>query len=92
MRILSSIAVILVGSGRSRIFRGCVAGRITRTERGRGGFGYDPVFAPAGKSVTFAGLSGATKNRISHRARALMRLKKYLVKAGSVGDERTGGQ
>jgi XTP/dITP diphosphohydrolase len=62
------------------LFRGCVAGRITRVERGSGGFGYDPIFIPVGRPVTFAELSGATKNRISHRARTLQRVKRWLAR------------
>lgn len=75
-----SIAVIPIGVERLRVFRGCIAGRITRVERGSGGFGYDPVFIPSGKSVTFAELNAAMKNRMSHRARSLRRMKRWLEK------------
>lgn len=46
-------------------------GRILPAPAGAGGFGYDPVFQPAGLSVSAAQLSPGEKNRISHRARAL---------------------
>ena len=47
--------------------------------RGTGGFGYDPVFVPAeGDGRTFAEMSGAEKNRISHRARAVAGLLAFL--------------
>jgi XTP/dITP diphosphohydrolase len=45
---------------------------------GGGGFGYDPVFIPSGFDLTFAQLGDAVKNRISHRATALIELKKKL--------------
>ena len=52
-------------------FSGRVDGNIITAPRGSGGFGYDPVFVPNGFTETFAELPTATKNRISHRARAL---------------------
>ncbi len=55
----------------TRLARGVCEGRIAREERGAGGFGYDPVFVPAGHDRTFAELPAETKNRLSHRARAL---------------------
>ncbi|MFT5354895.1 MAG: XTP/dITP diphosphohydrolase [Polyangiales bacterium] len=55
--------VLYEGSGR-------VEGEITRTRAGNGGFGYDPVFRPAGLDHTMAELSLAEKNRLSHRANA----------------------
>jgi XTP/dITP diphosphohydrolase len=52
-----------------RIFRGRIDGVITRSPRGREGFGYDPIFEVGGR--TLAELSLEEKSRISHRARAL---------------------
>ena len=52
-----------------RIFRGLVEGVITRSPRGSGGFGYDPIFEVEGR--TMAEMPIDEKNRISHRARAL---------------------
>jgi XTP/dITP diphosphohydrolase len=52
-----------------RIFRGLIDGVITRSPRGREGFGYDPIFEVDGK--TMAEMRIDEKNRISHRARAL---------------------
>jgi len=79
-----SMAILPAEAGRLHIFRGCVAGRITRGERGSAGFGYDPIFVPSGRSATFAQLSGATKNRISHRARTLQRVKRWIERAARV--------
>jgi XTP/dITP diphosphohydrolase len=55
-------------------FEGSVSGRIVPTLRGAGGFGYDPLFIPAGGDRTFAELPRAAKNRISHRSRAFTAL------------------
>ena len=53
------------------IARGLWHGTIALEARGDGGFGYDPLFVPAGDSRTAAEYSAAEKNSISHRARAL---------------------
>ncbi|MBI5699762.1 RdgB/HAM1 family non-canonical purine NTP pyrophosphatase [Candidatus Saganbacteria bacterium] len=71
--------------GRVRTFKGIVRGKIIEEMRGRHGFGYDPVFVPNGSKKTFAQMSPAFKNRISHRARALKMLKSYLWARSSVG-------
>ncbi|GAA3979581.1 RdgB/HAM1 family non-canonical purine NTP pyrophosphatase [Hymenobacter antarcticus] len=72
--------VALAGAdGPVREFAGEVAGRITEELRGTGGFGYDPVFAPAeGDGRTFAEMTGAEKNAISHRGRAVAGLLAFL--------------
>jgi len=56
------------------VFRGEVCGVITREPRGRGGFGFDPIFVPEGHTRTFAEMSVEEKNMISHRARAFRAL------------------
>ena len=50
-------------------------GIITTSQRGTNGFGYDPVFVPEGYDKTMAELTSEEKNRISHRGKALLRLK-----------------
>jgi XTP/dITP diphosphohydrolase len=57
--------------GREWTVSGACEGAIVETARGDNGFGYDPLFVPAGFSRTFAELDGETKNRISHRGSAL---------------------
>ncbi|GIV59991.1 MAG: non-canonical purine NTP pyrophosphatase [Rhodothermaceae bacterium] len=52
-------------------FEGICRGYILEKERGRGGFGYDPLFVPEGETRTFAELSPAEKNALSHRGKAL---------------------
>jgi len=54
------------------------AGRICEGLRGEGGFGYDPLFEVEGYGMTFAEISGELKNTVSHRARAIAKLKRKL--------------
>jgi len=56
------------------LFDGVCAGRIAFAPRGRGGFGYDPLFLPDGFEQSFAELGEEVKNRLSHRAKALAKL------------------
>ena len=60
------------------VFHGECAGTIADAERGKGGFGYDPIFIPQGETRTFGEMSVAEKNRVSHRARAVDALAAYL--------------
>jgi XTP/dITP diphosphohydrolase len=62
----------------TELFEGACEGRIGFAPRGRGGFGYDPLFIPAGYERTFGELDEAIKNELSHRARALAFLKSKL--------------
>ena len=61
-------------------FDGTVEGWIISQEKGIGGFGYDPLFVPEDFSETFAQLSEEIKNRISHRGRALEKVRAFLEK------------
>ena len=65
------------------VFNGEVEGRIVLAEAGMGGFGYDSLFIPDGYSQTFAELDPGTKNRLSHRARALEKAIHWLARLGS---------
>ena len=58
---------------------GFIEGRITRDPRGNMGFGYDPIFYIPRLEKTFAELSTADKNKISHRGLALQKLRKILI-------------
>jgi XTP/dITP diphosphohydrolase len=71
--------VALIMDGREYTFEGEVRGHIIEDYRGDGGFGYDPVFVPEGSAETFAQMSAGRKNAISHRARALDKLKGFLI-------------
>lgn len=57
---------------------GVTEGTILGTERGEGGFGYDPLFLSAELGQTFAEADAAAKDRVSHRGRALARLASFL--------------
>ena len=59
-------------------FDGAVEGEIVRAERGAAGFGYDSLFQPNGFGETFAELSTAQKNALSHRAVAVAKLRDFL--------------
>lgn len=59
-------------------FEGIVHGNVLSARRGTGGFGYDPLFVPDGYTSTFAEMSGAEKNKISHRAIAFKKLVAFL--------------
>jgi XTP/dITP diphosphohydrolase len=77
------VCVIAVAwpSGEIRTVKGVVNGRIIKELRGSRGFGYDPVFVPAGYKKTFAEMSPVLKNKISHRGRALKKLKAIISAA-----------
>lgn len=62
-----------------RIFKGIVWGTLSAKNRGANGFGFDKVFIPRGYNKTFAQLPTKIKNKISHRGKALISLKKYLT-------------
>ncbi len=61
-----------------QLFDGACEGRIIFEARGKNGFGYDPLFVPVGFEQTFAELGEDVKNRLSHRAKALEKLKAFL--------------
>jgi XTP/dITP diphosphohydrolase len=63
----------------TELFDGICDGAIARETRGANGFGYDPLFVPRGFTQSFAELGEAAKNEISHRARALSKLRPWLV-------------
>ena len=65
--------------------QGSCRGRIAAAPRGDGGFGYDPIFEPAGElpgGRTFGLWSASEKNRISHRAQAARAIRPVLAAAG----------
>lgn len=78
-RFVCCIALVLP-KGDEKIFWGYVNGMITTQPRGNLGFGYDPIFIPEGYTLTFAEMLPEEKDKISHRKKALDKLKAYLVK------------
>ena len=61
------------------VFEGIIEGQIADRPRGARGFGYDPIFVPKGFQQTFGELGPAEKNQLSHRARALEKLRAFLI-------------
>ena len=78
-----------VRDGEPFVVEGTCSGKITRTPRGSGGFGYDPLFLVEGTDKTMAELTEDEKNRISHRGRATQRLRLALEKTLAARDELT---
>ena len=76
--------ISLIINGEEQQVEGIVRGTIATEESGCEGFGYDPLFIPEGKSVTFAEMSADEKNAISHRGRAVAELVKILKKIESL--------
>jgi XTP/dITP diphosphohydrolase len=71
--------IALARGGKSLgLFEGVIEGTIVDPPRGRGGFGYDPVFQPTGFNQTFGEMEPELKNRVSHRAKAIAALQKAL--------------
>ena len=79
-KIESSSPVCFADEFAAQIFDGACAGRIQLCASGHGGFGYDPLFVPDGFSQSFAELGEDVKNQLSHRAKALTKLKNYFSK------------
>ncbi len=70
--------ISLMWAGEEYFFDGTVEGNIRHECSGTGGFGYDPIFEPEGYNITFAEMTMAEKNAISHRARAMVGLLSFL--------------
>jgi XTP/dITP diphosphohydrolase len=73
-------AALVLPSGREHLVEGRQTGRILRSRRGDGGFGYDPIFLGDGQDRTNAELSPAEKDAISHRGKAFRELSKVIAK------------
>ncbi|GAA3283357.1 MULTISPECIES: RdgB/HAM1 family non-canonical purine NTP pyrophosphatase [Dactylosporangium] len=68
------VAALVHPDGREQVFRGEMPGRLIRTPRGDGGFGYDPIFVADGYTQTTAELTAEEKDAISHRGKAFRAL------------------
>jgi XTP/dITP diphosphohydrolase len=79
-RFMCAIAIASTRGDILNLSEGICSGTITFAPRGTSGFGYDPLFVPDGYDQTFAELSDEIKNQISHRARALIQVRSFLVR------------
>jgi XTP/dITP diphosphohydrolase len=70
----------LINENETKLFTGECPGKVILELRGTNGFGYDPMFVPDGFDKTFGELTMDEKLKISHRAKALVKLKNYLQK------------
>jgi XTP/dITP diphosphohydrolase len=78
-RFVAVVAIANPDGAILNVSEGVCNGSITFAPRGTGGFGYDPLFIPDGYDQTFAELPDKVKNLISHRARALLGTKEFLL-------------
>src|SRR5215471_19138265 len=77
-RIEASSPVCFADEFEAQWFDGRCEGRIQFSPSGKGGFGYDPLFVPDGFEISFAELGEDVKNQLSHRAKALAKLKTFF--------------
>lgn len=75
--------IALLQNGELQLFEGICPGRIATEERGTGGFGYDPIFIPAGETRTFAQMQPEEKSPISHRGKAVALLTAFLKQSAA---------
>jgi XTP/dITP diphosphohydrolase len=73
-------AALVFPDGREHVTHGRHSGRLVRTPRGEGGFGYDPIFVADGQARTNAELPPAEKDAISHRGQALRALAEVIAR------------
>lgn len=71
--------ITLIQNGEMHQFEGICEGEITRTLKGKDGFGYDPVFKPSSHTSTFAEMSAQEKNSISHRGLAMKKFMDFIL-------------
>lgn len=70
----------LILNGKEYLFEGKIEGHILNEKIGTDGFGYDPIFSPDGYDLSFAQMGMELKNKISHRALAMIKLSDFLNK------------
>ena len=73
--------VLVWPDGDEEVFEGRMEGQVVWPMRGEQGHGYDPIFQPRGKDITFGEMEFGEKNRISHRADAFRKLKAVFAGA-----------
>lgn len=70
--------ISLIFEGKEYFFEGICNGTIISQQKGKNGFGYDPVFVPEGSDKTFAEMDITEKNKFSHRKKAMEKLIQFL--------------
>ena len=65
-------------NGKSYQSKGIVKGKISSIKKGKNGFGYDPIFIPKGKKITFGEMKPSQKHKIDHRFKAFKKIKKFF--------------
>jgi XTP/dITP diphosphohydrolase len=78
-RFVCVMALVDAGDGRERVVEGELHGQIAEAPAGDSGFGYDPVFYVPEVGKTLAELTPVEKNRISHRGRALAKVRALIL-------------
>lgn len=71
-------SVAIYDGKKLKIFKGTVLGTLSKKDKGANGFGFDKVFIPNGHTMTYAQMPTTLKNKISHRAKALKKVKAYF--------------
>jgi len=72
-------ALVIYWPNKKKIYSlGKVSGKISKTKKGKNGFGYDPIFIPNGHKRTFAEMSKRYKYKIDHRAKAFKKIKRFF--------------
>ncbi len=71
-------AALVDANEKIHIFEGVCKGSVIDEERGKNGFGYDPIFMPVGHEITFGEMSTEEKNKISHRGLAFQELFEHI--------------
>jgi XTP/dITP diphosphohydrolase len=73
------VAALVMPDGREQLAQGRFEGNILRTPVGNQGFGYDPIFAPLGMSISSAEMSAQEKDAVSHRGKALRAIAPHVI-------------
>jgi len=73
------VAALALPDGREHVEEGVFQGRILHAPMGENGFGYDPIFAPLGMSISSAQMNASEKDSISHRGKALREIAPHVI-------------
>ena len=65
-------------NGKNYLSKGIIKGKISTKKKGKNGFGYDPIFVPLNKRITFAQMKSKEKFKIDHRFNAFKKIKKFF--------------